>query len=233
MWLWFIFFYVGKKMFASEVLMMDRLFCGVLLLYIVVLFALVENEQGFFSTVLTIAFLFFIQLVLKQDVIGQVMGHPFLALGAVGVYFLIGSAWSVFKWYLYVKRRVENYFDMKSKWLNGKDDSDDKVRKAWAAHWLSGEADSDDKVREAWADYVSSQWDVKDLTFTPKVRDYKSNIIRWISFWPVSLTWWATHDIIKHIGTSIYNYIASTLQNVADKVYEKVKRDLPDEFDHK
>ena len=194
------------------------LFWALILVYIVGLFALVENDCGWGSTLLTIGLLAAFQFLFKVDVLDAILLHPYLAVVSFIGYFALGTGWSVWKWYLYAMERVRKYFEIKRSWLDSQGVDPNNPP---------------DGIEEKWVKYLKEDYysrEVADLAKSPLVSQHKADIIRWITYWPISFAWWALHDIVKGISTAIYNYIASILQAIADKVYEKVRKDLPDGF---
>jgi hypothetical protein len=53
------------------------------------------------------------------------------------------------------------------------------------------------------------------------VKEHKSRIMTWMSFWPMSLLWTLLNDPIRKLFTEIYTRISGTLQKIADREYEK------------
>jgi hypothetical protein len=206
-------------LFTELLIFGSWLFWALVLVYIVGLFVLVENNCGWGSTLLTIGLLAAFQFLFKVEVFDTILTHPYLAVFSFIGYFAVGTGWSVWKWYLFAMERVKRYFDIKTTWLRNQgadpDNPPDGIEEKWVKH-----------LKE---DYPSGR-EAAMLTEPPLVSEHKTDIIRWITYWPISFAWWALHDIVKGIGTAIYNYMASVLQAISDKVYERVRKDLPDVF---
>ena len=58
----------------------------------------------------------------------------------------------------------------------------------------------------------------------PRVRDHKSEIIVWMIYWPFSMLWTLLNQPIKNIFLFIYNRIESKMQDMADKIFEPIKK---------
>jgi hypothetical protein len=64
------------------------------------------------------------------------------------------------------------------------------------------------------------------------VKDNKSRILRWIGYWPISAIAWAFNDMIRNFCKMVYSRIANWLQGIANSIFEKVKKDLPEDFNY-
>ncbi len=67
------------------------------------------------------------------------------------------------------------------------------------------------------------KWDKSAKIDIPQASDNKSRIIRWLSYWPVSIVWTLIDDFITKIFTEIYNTFSGYYQKIADSVFKDVK----------
>ena len=67
------------------------------------------------------------------------------------------------------------------------------------------------KDRDNW-----HQWATID---PPKVSDHKSNIMLWMSYWPISAIWTIINDPIKKLFTLIFNKIKNGMQAMSDNIF--------------
>jgi len=184
--------------------------------WLVILWALVENDHGFFGLISIVAYGLLLQFGFKVDVGSFALGHPIPLIVFAVFYFFLGSGWSFWRWYLFVKDQLDPYVQMKTDWL---------IKK--------GETTFDiipDHHKEEWVKYVEGDWQRKEMCQTPLVRDHKSKIMRWIGYWPISAVTWAFNNMIRRFVKIIYNYIHDWLQSIANRVFATVKKDLPPDF---
>ncbi len=187
-----------------------------LLAWLVIVWALTENEHGFLGLLSTVAYGCLLQFGFKVDVFGWLLSHPIPLLILAALYFFIGVPWACWRWYLLVKDALEPYIKMKTEWLISKGESTfDAIPEG---------------LKEDWVKYVENDWQRKALCKTPLVRDNKSKIMRWIGYWPLSAITWAFNDMIRRFVKMIYNYIHDWLQSIANRVFAVVRKDLPPDF---
>jgi hypothetical protein len=209
---------------AELLVLGSPLFWGILLVWLAALFVTVEYEKGIFAFLSTVAYGVLLQFVFHVDVVHIVLHNPMWIIAGMAVYFPIGAAWSFFRWYMFVHAELSKYVDFKTKWLISKgqtsfEDIPDNLKEEWIKY-LEGQEGS------SYSGYI----DRKDLVKPPLVREHKDKILRWIGYWPISAIAWAFNDMIRGFCKMIYGRIANWLQSISNKVFEKVKKDLPDEF---
>jgi hypothetical protein len=205
--------------------MIEWLFWAVLLAWIIALFISVENEYGIFAFLSTITYGVLLYFVFNVNVPYYLYHHPILILLGIALYFPIGAAWSFFRWYMFVYSKLELYTDMRNDWLSNKGQTSfteipDHLKEEWIKY-LEGDATR----------YTDSSRHLRrDLLKPPLVRYNKSRILRWIGYWPISALTWAFNDMIRGFCKMIYGRIANWLQSIANSIFEKVKKDLPEDY---
>jgi hypothetical protein len=75
------------------------------------------------------------------------------------------------------------------------------------------------EFRKEWKDRLGYRGGT--LAEAPHARDNKSRIMRWMSFWPVSMLWSFLDDFIKRVFKTIYHRISSFLQRISDNIWAK------------
>lgn len=91
------------------------------------LFALIEFERPGWATLVVALVLATIHFGTEVDVLSFVAHHPVQAIGMVLSYFVIGAAWSVGKWWFFVRRLRDKYDEQKTDFLRARDVLGDKV----------------------------------------------------------------------------------------------------------
>jgi hypothetical protein len=60
----------------------------------------------------------------------------------------------------------------------------------------------------------------------PQVREHKSDIMLWMTYWPFSCVWTLINDPIRKIFRTIYANIAKSLQSISDRMFKGAIADL-------
>ena len=189
---------------------------------IVLLFMFVEYENGVGATISVLIFGAALQWFGDVDIIGYILSNPLRLLAVVASYFLLGAIWGTAKWWIHVRDRLEEYEELRDEYLRSKG--------------LPPGTNVPAQFRREWKEKLErnrSYRDSRTLADVPRARDNKARIMRWMSFWPVSLLWSFLDDFVKRVFRSIYYRIANMLQRIADNIFAKanVAEDLevPDE----
>jgi len=173
--------------------------------FVGLLFACIEWERGFWATICLIGYVFLLQFGFQVDLFQYAVDHPLRIIGAFAGYFALGTGWSIFRWYLYVKDRLEQFIEYKLDWLAK--EGRPNLRKV------------PDDLKEKWKNHLESDWLGKQVSQVPSVRQNKSRVLRWIGYWPISAIWWLVADFVRKIATNIYSHIANFLQSIADRIF--------------
>jgi hypothetical protein len=186
---------------------------------IILLFVLVENETGVGATVSLLVFAALLQFCGNVDIIGFVRTNPLTIVAGLIAYFILGTVWGIIKWRLFCQDSLDEYEEAKAEFLRG-------------LGLPSGTKIIPDEHKTAWANrlqnarkYVNGNY--VSLADIPQAKDHKSRILRWMSFWCVSIIWSFMHDFVTRIFNSIYRSIAEFLQRMADSMFANVREDLP------
>jgi hypothetical protein len=121
-----------------------------------------------------------------------------IILGA-GLYLLAGVVWARLKWSLTLRKITDSdaYKTYRGSENYAKKSNGD------LPHSLSGKG---------------LRWVNERLTVP--VDSYKSRIIGWIGYWPVSATLWVVGDFVADVMNAIYRWIRGHFQGVADRAFE-------------
>lgn len=181
----------------------------------VVLLALIEYERpwwGTFSLLMTGLLLHF---VCGLNVIGLTLTHPGVATLCGLGYLIVGTAWSVVKWFLFALKRKEEYLEAKESWR-----PDDEQREVFDRAGQNLVKKGPDK----WEDSTRRKSFVnRKGTLVPLVRENKERVMLWMVYWPWSAVWTIINDPIKRLFRHIFNMIQDALQAVANRVFKGVE----------
>jgi hypothetical protein len=193
-------------------------FWALVVAWIIMLFIFIENENGIGATISMIIFGCCLQFFGNVDFLGYVMENPLTIAMIVGSYFLLGGIWGCVKWWVFCRDRWEEYMETKEEFLRSKG-------------LPAGTKVVPDEFKLEWTRKLKQHGEYRGRTLadTPRVRDNKGKILRWMSFWPVSLIWSLINDFVKRVFKTIYQKIAGFLQRIADNMFAGAQDDLVDE----
>lgn len=198
----------------AELFLMGTLAFWLLLLSeVVLLFIFTAYENGLAATISLVAYVAIMQFFGGVDVLGYVLHNPLPVVAGVLSYFVIGTAWGVFKWWLFVRDRLEEYEDMKAEFLKKNGRTDTKT--------------VPDDMKQAWRNRLHENWN-GDLSKPPVARENKSRILNWMAFWVPSMMYSLLNDFVRRVFRAIYLWISAELQKISDSVYSGVRSDLPE-----
>jgi hypothetical protein len=146
--------------------------------------------------------------------------NPMIAIGHFGLYFILGSVFSIIKWYCYVRSERNKYDDDKAEFLrnHGAKTLDD-IPTAGMKH-------TKDSLRTMWQNRIGSY-----ETFLSRLSpsNHKQKMSYWIAYWPFS----AIATFINEPITKIVKFILRNLGGVYDKIVQSNVKGLEDDFKKK
>jgi hypothetical protein len=138
--------------------------------------------------------------------LGYVFHNPFMIVAWGVVYLVVGSAWSIFKWWRYVMEQRERYDELREGFLKKYIDAPGRTQK------------------EEWKRLL----DTYDVDVRPEAGSYrnKPRICNWIMYWPWSLLWALINDPVRWAGRRIHKAISSAMQKISDIGFKGTEGDL-------
>jgi hypothetical protein len=173
---------------------------------------LVETEEGGWATFTLVVSVILMNWVFKVGIIQALWAHPWKALGWVLVYFVLGIAWGLVKWFVFVHKRAGLYRDARDAFL--KQHRATELTPALAAELME----------ELNHNFRSYQTEVSALP--PKASEHKGDIIRWMSYWPFSVVGTLLNDVVRKAWRHIYDLMTQTYDRVAAHVFRKYSADV-------
>lgn len=169
----------------------------------VILLACVEQEKGSAATITaTIAVILFL-IWGDFNLFGWVVSNTLSFLMYLVGYFVIGTVWTVVKWYFYLLARKSEAIEFKGQYCQ--------------SNGITGDMTEDQRKKfiESLVGYSSTY---RDDTFPPNATNHKSDIVRWAAYWPFSAFWTLLGDGIRRLWDFIYVQIGGMLQKMSSKV---------------
>jgi hypothetical protein len=220
----------------------------------IAIIAFLENDKAWASTV---TFVFTIAALIglgNMGILSWIMTNPLLLLGVIALYFVCGTVWMCFKWWLFVTNRGERYKEKMGEFieeLDGKLIDFEKDPESLVLAEFKDEAYLKDaqqtvktgklvgKLWDAWREYVKNHDndctrakgyktipDYKNRLAQPLRRNHKGRIIAWATYWPWSFFWTVLNDPIRRIMRRIYWRLSAFLDKISDRAYKKINEEL-------
>lgn len=180
-----------------------------------ILIALTEYEQPGWSFVTLILVGVLLHFFGNINLLKIAVAHPgWTAIGIVG-YLFVGTIWSVVKWFFYVHRKKEEYIEAKKEYEDSPEydyPPGDRYKQGETTIKLPWE---ESRAKKRLANSKGGP--------QPLVRDNKSRVLMWMTYWPWSALWTIIDDPIKRAFRAIYNLIHTQMQKISDKAFEGIK----------
>jgi len=200
--------------FLAAILAFDTLgFWVFSLVVFIAITALVENDEGFWATVIAIGTVCSLQFLSHIPLLTAIKAHPGTTALYIASYFAIGAGWSLFKWYVFLTKARIKYESAKADFLE-----------EYSAKELTGELAA--KFMDLLASNHSYSDDDHAISATPpEARKHKSNLTRWATYWPFSMVGFALNDVVRKAWNYIYDLLQSTYQRISNHVFRNVSAD--------
>ena len=117
-----------------------------LVIWLILLWAFVENEHSILGFLSTVAYLLLLQFAFKVNLALWTLHNLWYLAGFFGFYFVAGGCSSFWLWYVYVIKKLEPYTEMKEEWLVSKGQTNLKIipenlKEEWAHYLDAGYGD--------------------------------------------------------------------------------------------
>jgi hypothetical protein len=190
-----------------------------------------ETKRGWLATSSVVAFLAALQFCGGVDVIGYLVEHPLAVFTVAGVYLGAGVVWATVKWWWFVNLQKGRYDELKADFLEGKGVLPESGKSLW-------ESPIPEELKVEWSELVHDQSTATNhdaLTPHPQVTKHKTDITRWMSYWPWSLLYTLCNDAIRHACEQILHHMRSYLQGMSDRAWSSARDDFysPEILDQK
>lgn len=160
------------------------------------------------------------------DIWHSMQTNPTVALTWVGGYLGLGVVWATVKWKLVLRK-------LKAKFDEWKKNYDEQAQRAAARREADRrglipqpqEPNPEEAAERRRRDFLSSAVSSSGLTLVdgkPKVdvAHYRTRIMGWMAYWPVSAILWVLGDLLADVFDQIYRMIRGVFQRMADSEFE-------------
>lgn len=186
----------------------------------ILLTILTENERDIIAFVCVAGFIFVLSSV--NDI--SVALNPLLWLKWLAIYLVIGCLWSFIKWFSFLHKAKDRLKEIKQKYIDrfGKEKlirPDGKI-KNFAEFWKF--------CRESayYTDFLSIQGNSMVIAepndLIPTVEGRFSQLVRWITWWPMSAIWTILNDPLKRIAEALVRLLKTIYTKIAVAVFKGI-----------
>lgn len=137
-------------------------------------------------------------------------------------YFAIGTAWSVGKWWFFVRRKRDEYDRQKRLFLGQQGLPYEDTKSVTVA--------IPEALKAKWREWIDNQYDGRRSAgrsaYPPRARDYKGKITAWMMYWPWSFVVTIVDDPIRKLFNAIFRAIQDVFQRISDSAFKDVKSDF-------
>jgi hypothetical protein len=152
---------------------------------------LLDTDQPGKASFLALVVVAILAVLSNFNPLTWIAANPVETVAWVVGYFAAGSAWSVGKWWFWLNKSKRRINDLLA-------NNPGKSLKDIAYNFRSLNLPT---------------------SFPPKVGDYKSRIIGWITLWPASVAWTLLNDPVRWIGEQIYAHLGGMMQRISNKIF--------------
>jgi hypothetical protein len=169
-------------------------------------------------------FILLLGLVLLQwpgglHIFTNISHHPFVVLALIAAYFIIGSIWGIFRWYLLVKKAYTRYEELRRSFCKENSlEYSNPIPESYVVKFR-------DFIR---TEYISigNSGIVYIREEPPQISSHKARLAVWVVYWPWSVIVWAFSDLVRQIYEFIYSFLNRFLQSISDRIWRKVTKDF-------
>ncbi len=151
------------------------------------------------------------------SILSWVRSNAITLLIAAVAYFVIGAVWGMMKWRLYlsdlteyIRNRLDTYktsYGIAVKSMDKLAFRSIIISKVWRSVEVA--------VEDGNPDYV--------ITFIPpRVNGNMDLVLRWMTFWPVSITWTLLNNPVRKIFIWIFRSMSGVMQRMANDQFSKI-----------
>ena len=141
------------------------------------------------------------------DITGFLTLHWAWILPACIAYLIAGVPYMVIRWRLFVRNRANEAKEERMEFLR--------------EHGYAPDVEMDTPI----PDRLLAEWrkDYRRPTKYPEPRHHKSELLFWMSWWPLCMTWTLVDEPIAHFFKWVYRRLESRLNKIAKDAYKDVQ----------
>lgn len=184
-----------------------------------------ERQSGQGAAIILIGTLLLMTFFGEVQWLKWIAANPLKVLSWIGIYIVSGAIWGVVKWFMYVSQRSEEYESEKLSFLKRHNVEGHEVpvelKRKWRQHLLNS---------VKWT--TVRGFDMKStLRIQPVAWENKGKIVTWMTYWPWSLLWAVTNDMVQKVFRTLQRWLGSFMDRISAWVFRGTEKDydVPEE----
>jgi len=188
-----------------------------------VIMAFAENEKNFWAFITLGVFIVLMEWVGSTNVLNTITSDPWFIVKWTALYFVVGSIWSVIKWFSYVNNKAKDFVELKLAYIRMWNKNGSKRAKTNREEFNPIEVDAKTAIpknlMEDFLSYLRSNYymNYSDDSIIPLATSNKDRLVSWIIWWPTSALWTLINDPIRKIAEKLFG----TLQGIYSKISQQ------------
>lgn len=182
------------------------IFWGVIAIAFCIALYAIEKENALWALITTIVTLMVIGSFTAFNPFAYAYDHRAELYQYVAYYFVGGGVYASVRWLLWAHNLRVSYRELRERW----------TKSGGATEWF-------DEVRYA---FGFSTADELRVWGNPRIRNHKSTVMTWMTYWPICLPWTILNEPVKRTFVFIYNSIGGSLQWFSDRLFGDVSTDF-------
>lgn len=178
----------------------------------ILLLVLIENDKPGWCTFSLFSTFGLLKFFAGVNLFEMAWHNPGTTALIVLGYFVAGTAWTIAKWYFFVRDKRARFDEAKADYALHPEYSHSYAKKDVPA--------PNEMIEWVKSHKYGSFVDYYTKTPVPSVRSNKSRIMTWMGYWPWSMVWTIINDPIKRAFKAIYNRIHNTLQAISNNAFK-------------
>ena len=188
---------------------------------LVVITALVENDEGVWATIVAIGTVAALQFLSKVPLLAFVKIHPLATAIAAVSYFALGAGWSIFKWYVFLHKGNRKYEEAKAEFV-----ANEAKTKGVPAANLPWTGELAAKLLDTITEHNKYLHESEKINSEPpQARKHKGTLTRWATYWPFSMIGFALNDVVRRAWRYVIDLLQSTYQRISNHVFRGAAAD--------
>jgi hypothetical protein len=182
---------------------------GVLVTFVLLIF-LVELEYFGWSTLLMIATIASVQFLHVANIWEWAKQNYILTLVCIAMYLLLGVVWSFAKWIFFLRKFNRKRLEVIDQWKFNPKQSETRAGK-----------DTEEVITNL---LQREHYKKTNLASRPVAAQYKTTIIEWMLWWPISMIGTFLNDPVRDLFNFMYEHLSGLYQQMADKIVPDIEK---------
>jgi len=192
-----------------------------------VIMAFSENEKNVMAFISLAAFVVIMEWAGTTNILHTITSDPLYIVKWTAMYFVIGSIWSIVKWFSYVRNKAERFGELKLEYIKKVNRNGKERAKNPDYDFTPIEVDVKTVIPESSKDdFLSFLRDKYYLGYSedsilPLASNNKDRLVSWIIWWPTSALWTLINDPIRKIAEKLYAGMQGIYSKISQQAFKQ------------